>query len=190
MKRLMLSAALLAVFGGLESSAYVRLRPVAQFIGRSVEYASPARLELRRVDVVITEWSTRRNHRELVSALVDGGPGAFFNALCGYASRGTVSVAGGRTFTIRYAWQVQDVDGGRRIFVATDEPMSFAAVSQARTPDPEPKLFLELRLDRAGHGLGRLSDADRLAVNEIGDLIELRSFDGRPADLVMVEEGR
>jgi hypothetical protein len=153
-----------------------------------VEYASPARLEFRRVEVVITDWSTGPDHRELVRALVDRGSRAFFNALCGYASRGTVSVAGRRAFTLRYAWQVPDSDGGRRVFVATDEAMSFADVGVVPTLDTEHLVFLELRLDRTGHGLGKLSDADRLEMNEIGDVIGLHNFEGRPADLIMVEE--
>ena len=187
MRRVMLSAALLAVFGGLESTAYVRL-PVAQFTGRSVVAASAARLELRRVDIVISDWSTGSDHRELVRALVDGGSRAFFNTLCGYSSRGYVSVAGGRRFTLRYAWQVLEADGGRRIFVATDEPMPLADVNVVRTADAEPLAFLELQLDRAGRGIGKLSEADRLEVTEFGDVIGLRSFEVRSADLIMVEE--
>jgi hypothetical protein len=186
MRRLMLSAALLAVFGGLESSAYVHPHPVAQFTARSMEFASPARLEFRRVDVVITDWSTGPDHRELVRALIDKGPRAFFDALCGYPSRGTVSVAAGPTFTIRYAWQVSEADGGRRVFVATDEPM-FVGNIRAGRPYVEPLVFLELRVDRTGHGLGKLSEADHLAANESSDVIELRDFEGQPADLIVEE---
>jgi hypothetical protein len=182
----MLLAALLAVLGGMESSAYVRPGPVAQFTARSMEFVSPARLQFRRVDVVITEWSTGPEHRELVRALADKGSAAFFNVLCGYTSRGTVSVASEPTFTIRYAWQVADAAGGRRVFVATDEPMFVGNIRDGR-PYNEPLVFLELRVDRTGHGIGTLSEVDQLIANQSRDVIELRDFEGQPADLIVEE---
>ena len=112
----------------------------------------------------------------------------FVDVLCGYPSLGTIAVAGGRVFTIRYAWQVADRDGGQRIYVASDEPISLTGNALSRTLEAEPFYFMELRVDRHGDGVGRLSDAVRLSVDQSRNVIELRDFERRPLHLVMVHD--
>ena len=149
---------------------------------------SPARLGFRHVDIAISQWSTDLDHRLLARTLLEKGPVPFVDVLCGYPSLGTIAVAGGRVFTIRYAWQIADRDGGQRIYLATDEPISLTSNEFRRLPDAEPFFFVELRVDRHGDGVGRLSDALRLSVDQSRNVIELRDFERRPLNLVMVHD--
>jgi hypothetical protein len=186
MKRTVTVVLLIAAAGAGVSAA--RHETVARFSARSVEMTSPARLSFRHVDIVISQWSTDMDHRLLARTLVEKSPVSFVDALCGYPSVGTIAVAGGRVFTIRYAWQTVDRDGGQRIYLATDEPMSLTSSEFSRFGDVEPFYFLELRVDRHGNGVGKLSDATRLSVDQSRNVIELREFDRRPLHLVMVHD--
>jgi hypothetical protein len=54
--------------------------------------------------------------------------------------------------------------------------------------EPEPTLFLELRLNVRGEGVGKLSDAARLSYDQSRNVIEMRDWDRRTAHLVMVRD--
>jgi hypothetical protein len=137
---------------------------------------------------VITQWSTDQDHRLLARTILEKGPVAFLDVLCGYPSMGTISVDGNREVTIRYAWQAADRDGGQRIYLATDTPISLTAGDFRKFPEAEPLTFVELRVNASGDGLGKLSDAVRLSVDESRNVIEMRDFDRRQLHLVMVHD--
>jgi hypothetical protein len=183
------AAILFLVFtAGLTTSATVRYDAVARFSARSVEMTSPMRLSFRHVDIAISQWSTDLDHRLLARTFLDRGPVGFVDVLCGYPAVGTISVAGGKVFTIRYAWQAPDRDGGQRIYLASDEAISLTSPEFRKFAEMEPLYFMELRLDRFGNGEGKLSDNIRLSVDQSRNVIELREYERRPLHLVMVHD--
>ncbi|HET9833866.1 MAG TPA: hypothetical protein VFP91_19220 [Vicinamibacterales bacterium] len=183
------AAILFLVFtAGLTMSAAGRHQDVARFSARSVEMPSAARLSFRHVDIAISQWSTDQDHRFLARTLLERGPVGFVDVLCGYPAVGTIAVAGGSAMTIRYAWQTPDRDGGQRIYLATDEPIVLVGSEFRRFAEAERLYFIELRLDRRGDGVGKLSDGVRLSVDQSRNVIELRDFERRPLQLVMVHD--
>jgi hypothetical protein len=137
------------------------------------------------VEIVVTRWSSDIEHRMLETALREQGPVAFLDRLANFAPVGSIDVIDGRVITVRYAWEAFDRDGGRRIFLATDEPISLSSL-RWRLAEGEPRTFLELRVDRFGDGEGKLSEARRLSVDESRNLIELRDYASRPLYLLAV----
>jgi hypothetical protein len=182
-----IAAVVLALTAGVAAVGAARPAAVARFTARSVQMTSAARPTFARVDVEIAQWSTDFDHRQLARTILEKGPVAFSHLLAGYGSLGWIGV-GDREFTIRYAWQAADRDGGRRIYVASDEPIFLMPRAFRKFAEPEPMFFLELRLNARGDGVGRLSDAVRLSVDPSWNVIELRDFDRRPLDLVMVHD--
>ncbi len=178
----------LALIAGMSMSARARHQDVARFSARSVEMTSPARLSFRHVDIAISQWSTDQDHRLLARTFLEKGPIGFVDLLCGYPALGTIAVAGGKEVTIRYAWQAADADGGQRVYLASDEPISLTGSEMRRFDRDEPFYFVELRLDRRGDGMGKLSDHIRLSVDQSRNVIELRDYDRRPLQLVMVHD--
>ena len=174
-----------AAFG---SSVSVRHSAVARFSARSAEMTSPARLAFRRVDIIVGQWSTDLEQRRLGRALREQGPVGFVDVLCGYPSLGSIEVAGGREFTIRYAWQRWDRDGAHHVYLASDEPIELTSGEFRRFADAEPLYFVELRIHAHGDGVGRLSDARQLSVDESRNVIEMRDYDARPLYLLMVHD--
>jgi hypothetical protein len=88
---------------------------------------------------------------------------------------------------IRYAWHIVERGGAERIYIASDSALVLTNPWFRLPSEAEPAVFLEVRLDRNGAGVGTLAEARRLTVDESRDVIELRDDTTRPAQLVMVE---
>lgn len=182
-----IATAAFVVIGALSIGAQEpRNVPVEHFSAGSPAMTSAARLTLRPVEIAITQWSTHTEHRALASALIEQGPLAFARLLCNYGAAGFISVTGAPDVVIRYAWSIKEPDGNRRIYLATDRPVPLSSGWLRRFQDEEALTFVELRVNPDGNGEGKLSDAARLSVDGIRQVIELTGYDGRPAHLLMV----
>jgi len=182
-----IATAAFVVIGALSIGAQEpRNVPVEHFAAGSPAMTSAARLTLRPVEIAITQWSTHTEHRALASALIEQGPLAFARLLCNYGAAGFISVTGAPDVVIRYAWSIKEPDGNRRIYLATDRPVPLSSGWLRRFQDEEALTFVELRVNPDGSGEGKLSDAARLSVDGIRQVIELTGYDGRPAHLFMV----
>jgi hypothetical protein len=170
----------------LGASASSRLEPEAHFTAKVGVTAGPARFALHTVDIVIDRWSPHAEHRLLERTLLEKGWVEYLDRLCTLAPVGSIVTIDGRNIAIRYAWQVVDRDGQRRVFAATDEPIALANPLVHRWDVADAFTFLELHLSANGEGEGKLSEAARLSVDETQDVIELRDDANRPLHLVMV----
>jgi hypothetical protein len=186
-KRILFGCAVAVSAMTIAANAASRITPpVEHFTARAVEATSPARINFHRVEIVISRWSTFTDHRQLMATLLMKGSVAFLSDLCGFAPAGTISIVGRPDVPIRYAWSIEERGGSRRIYLATDEPMSLGNPLLRRFPDAEPLTFIELRVSRNGEGEGKMSEALQLSVDESRGVIELRDYDKRPLHLVMV----
>jgi hypothetical protein len=185
MARLLTSSIIVAT--ATLAAALPRSAPEFHLAAKIVESTGSARLSFRPVDIIVSDWSTGETHRMLGRTLLERGPLAFVDALCTLWPRGSVRVLGNRDVPIRYAWRVIERGGDERIYLASDSSIPVTASWFRPRSDAEPLVFLELRLDRDGTGVGKLSEARRLTVDESRDVIELRAYAERPAQFVMVE---
>jgi hypothetical protein len=176
--------AVAALVGG--ASASPRPEPVEHFTAKIVVASSQARFAFRTVDIVIAQWSTNVEHRMLERALLERGWVEFLDQLCTFAPVGSIVTIDGREIAIRYAWQVTERGGSRRVFVATDEPITLANPAAGRSNLADSFTFLELHVGANGEGEGKLSEAAQVSVDESQDVIELRDYANRPLHLVMV----
>jgi hypothetical protein len=181
-----IATAALVALGALSIGAQEpRVAPIEHFTAGSPVMTSAARLTLRPVEIAITQWSTDTEHRALATALIDEGPLAFERLLCNYGAAGSISVMGAPDVVIRYAWSIKEPNGNRRIYLATDRPVSLASAQLHRFPDEEPLTFVELRVNPDGNGEGKLSDAARLFVDG-RNVIEIGDYNRRPVHLLIV----
>jgi hypothetical protein len=182
-----LVGSLVAGFAAFGVAAMPRSEPQLHLAAKVLEQTGSARPAYRPVEILVSDWSTGDTHRMLARTLLERGPLAFLDALCNLWPRGSVRVSGNRDVPIRYAWQVVERDGTERIYIASDSAIGLTNPWFRRPSEAEPPVFLELRLDRNGAGVGKLSDARRLTVDQSRDVIELRNYAERPVQLVMVE---
>jgi hypothetical protein len=133
----------------------------------------------------VTRWSTDAEAAVLVKALQEGGPQELLEKLRDQRSTGTIRTPDSLAYDLRFAQQTPAEDGGRRIILATDRPMSFWETwFQPRTID-YPFTVIQMQIGRDGHGKGTLSYATRVIAN--GKFIELENFGTSPIMLTEIQ---
>lgn len=136
-----------------------------------------------QVEFTIDRWSTAAESQRLLALLKDKGPEKLIDALRDVKSVGTIRTPGNLAYDLRFAYSEPGADGGQRIVLATDRPISFwEAVNRPRVSD-YPFTFIELRLNGDGGGEGKLALATKLTVSKDGKMIELENYDAQPISL-------
>jgi hypothetical protein len=139
------------------------------------------------VDIVIERWSTPAEQQQMMAALKQG-QRALLDALQDARPTGYIRTPGSLSWDLRYAHQEPGEDGGRRIVLATDRPMSAAEVfNQPRTVD-YPFTLIELRVNDRGDGEGKLSRATRVIASRNGRYIQLENWETQAVDLRQVKK--
>lgn len=135
------------------------------------------------VDITINRWSTSSESQRLLAVLKEKGPERLIDALRDVKSVGTIRTPGNLAYDLRFAYSEPGEDGGSRIVLATDRPISYwEAVNRPRVSD-YPFTFIELRLNKSGGGEGKLALATKLKVSKDGKTIELENYDTQPIAL-------
>jgi hypothetical protein len=153
--------------------------------------------ELRRmgpstqiVDITIDRWSTDQERDELLATLKSKGPDALLTALRENPPAGTIRTPDTVAWDLHFARERATEDGGRRIFLATDRPIRFWEAANLTRSIHYPFTLLEIRLDKNGHGEGKLSVATKIEVSRDGKDIELEDYATQPVLLQDVHEQR
>jgi len=136
-----------------------------------------------QVEFTIDRWSTAAESQRLLAMLKDKGPEKLIDALRDVKSVCTIRTPGNLAYDLRFAYSEPGADGGQRIVLATDRPISFwEAVNRPRVSD-YPFTFIELRLNGDGGGEGKLALATKINVSKDGKMIELENYDAQPISL-------
>ncbi len=136
-----------------------------------------------QVDITINRWSGSVETQRLLTVLKEKGPERLIDALQDVKSVGTIRTPGNLAYDLRFAYTEPGEDGGTRIFLATDRPISYwEAVNRPRVSD-YPFTFIELRLNGRGEGEGKLALATKLTVSKDGNTIELENYGAQPIAL-------
>jgi hypothetical protein len=159
----------------------LRLRAFAVDLGSS---RTPTRTGT--LDIVIERWSTPEELRTLRSAVIEKGEEGLLSALqdlkrVGYI-RGSTSIG----WDIHFAHQQPVSDGGRRVVIATDRPMSFwEAANRPRSADYQFTLA-EIRIRADGKGEGKLVPAAKVDYDEETNTLEIENYALEPVRLTEV----
>lgn len=128
------------------------------------------------LDIVIDRRSTTAERQRLMEAFAKGQDAAL-EVLQDLPRIGHISSGGSLGWDLHYADETAGEDGGRRLFLATDRPISqWEAYYRPRVSD-YPFTFIELRLNKDGIGEGKLSAATKVIANKEGRFLELEDWD-------------
>ncbi|HXB55342.1 MAG TPA: hypothetical protein VN461_11195 [Vicinamibacteria bacterium] len=165
-----------------DDKALLRLRAFA------VDMSGLSRPRAGTIDIVIERWSTDEEREQLRSALIEKGSDALLTALQKIKPRaGYISSSNRLGWDVRYARLEPFGDGGRRVIIATDRPMSFWELrNQPRSVDYEFTLA-ELRLTKDGKGVGKLVTAAKITYNKDTRSVEIENYGIEPVRLSEVE---
>ncbi len=136
----------------------------------------------------IERWSTDEERTGLLTILkgeqnVNRANQALLRAMQRLDRVGTIRESSSLAWDLRYARQNPLPEGGRQIILGTDRPIGFwEARNQPRTID-YPFTILEMRLDKANQGEGKMLADTRLIMNPTTSELVLENFDISPVRL-------
>jgi hypothetical protein len=139
-----------------------------------------------QVDVVIERWSTEAEREKLHQTFLEKGPDKLLDVLQDMKRVGYARLPNTIGYDLRFARQVPDDEGGRRIYIMTDRRIGFhEARNQPRTMD-YPFSLIEIHLDKNGQGEGKVSVATKITMNKKTNQIELENYGQQPVMLTKV----
>ena len=165
----------------------VKRQPKERLTAVTVNMSNVGRPGADKVEIVIERWSSERERSALIATLKDKGADALLAALqklprVGYIRRAN----GGVGWDLHYARERKLEDGGRQIVVATDRPIStWEAMNRPRSADYDFTLA-DIRFDGDGKGVGKLSVAAKVSVNDKTGMVEIEDFGTEPVRMTEV----
>jgi hypothetical protein len=139
-------------------------------------------------DIVVERWSTDGERDRLRAILATDGSDALLSELrkvkprAGYI-RGPFDIG----WNIKYAREHATPDGGRRIVLGTERPMSFwEAATRPRSADYAFTLA-EIRLGKDGKGEGKIVSPAKISWNKETEAVEITNYGTEPVRLTRVE---
>ena len=136
-----------------------------------------------QVDININRWSTEAERQKLITAFVEKGPTKLLDALQDQKPVGIFKLPNRLGYDLRFARQIPLADGGRRLVILTDRPISeFEAREQPRTMD-YPFTLIEVHLKKDNTGEGKISVATKITLNKKDNTVELENYQSEPVRL-------
>ncbi len=136
------------------------------------------------VQITVNRWSTDEQRQQLIGILQEKGPEALIDALRDIPSIGTIRTPDSLGYPLHYAHKEPLPEGGNKIVIATDRPISFwESVNQPRSID-YPFTLIQMQIGPEGVGEGRLLAAARIIAHD--NIIEVEHYAMQPVVLKQV----
>jgi len=160
--------------------------PMVRYTATATNLDPSIRLTATLVDIAVTRWSTDAERERLRSILVESGQNKLLKALQDLPRVGTIKTPDSLAYSLQYAHRIPADDGGERIVLVTDRPISFwETANQTRTLE-YPFMVIELRLDSHGRGEGKMTVATKLEADRDGQIV-LENYGSQPVRLGSVK---
>jgi hypothetical protein len=183
---------LLAVLFGTAAASVLPLPAWAQTNGVKESYNATAinmgtgPAGMARVLITVDRWTTAAERERLLKVLLDKGPEKLLDAVQDNQKVGFIRLPNTLAWDLHYALQMPLPEGGRRVVLITDRPISFnEARNQNRTMD-YPFTLVEIRFDKEGVGVGKMSVYTKIAVSKDKQTVELENYGTEPTRLTEV----
>jgi hypothetical protein len=142
------------------------------------------------LQINIREWSTDEEREQILTEVQESTSQrprnqnrAVARALRGASRIGTINVTGGQSWSLRFSRQFPLENGGRRILLATDRPVSFAEQLSATSIGDFDVTVIELMLDENNEGEGSLSLGTAVRWNAETEKLEVTNVSTAPLRL-------
>ena len=140
------------------------------------------------LDLIIERWSTDQEREQLQGVLAENGGTALLQALQQIRPRvGYVRSSRLPTWEVQFAQSSSLPDGGRRIVLATDRPLTAAERSKHNRTEEYEFLLVEIRLDKQGKGEGRTAEGTKVRFNKDTRSLEIDQYSAEPVKLINVQ---
>jgi hypothetical protein len=163
-----------------------------EFSGIAVSIGTPGNpTGAAPIDITVTRWSTAAEQQRFLKALSGEGQDAAVDELQDLRPVGTIRInRQGLSYDLRYARVIRGENGGRRIFLMTDRPISaWEAYVRPRYSD-YPFTLITMDLDSAGRGSGTIVLAARITATDDGRFVQVENFAASPIRLNDIKKTR
>jgi hypothetical protein len=138
------------------------------------------------IQIDITRWSTDGERDRLIDILKQKGEDALLETLQQTPTVGTIRTPDSIAYDLHFAREQAWGDGGRRIFLATDRPISFWEAANRTRSSEYPFTLIEMRLNHEGTGEGKLTIAAKVTIEE--DTLVLENYADQPVRLTSIHQ--
>jgi hypothetical protein len=129
-----------------------------------------------QIEIAVDRWSTEAERTKLVETLRTKGPDKLLDVLQGMPKVGFLRQTSSIGWDLRYAHKSPIPDGGERVVVATDRPLSsWEVFNQPRTLD-YPFTVIELHINQNGEGQGKMTYATKVTEDKKTGSIVLENW--------------
>jgi hypothetical protein len=129
-----------------------------------------------RLDIVVNRWSSQAEQQRLMNVVYNQGADKLLDALRDAPTVGYIRTPESLAWDLHFAAHMKGKDGGERVILATDRPLSFSELwNQSRTVD-YPFTVIELRLNDSGDGDGTMSFATKIIPDKENNIITLENY--------------
>ena len=163
----------------------------AQTLGTPERFTAAAfntnRAAAGSIDIQVDRWSSDAEHEKLITAFTTKGDDKLLDVLQGLPVKGNFRAPGQLGWDIRYARHYPAADGGERVVLATDRPIGFLESANQPRSINYPFTVIEMQLNNAGEGEGKMSIATKVILDKKTNRITLENFELQPVMLTQVK---
>jgi hypothetical protein len=128
------------------------------------------------LQIVVERWTSAAERDRLMTVMLTKGADQLLDALRDAPKVGYIRTNTSLGWDLHYAERVPGEDGGERIVVATDRPMSAAELWDQSRSTEYPFTVIEMRVNRAGEGDGSMSFATRVIPDRENNIVTLENY--------------
>jgi hypothetical protein len=155
----------------------------------NLDSTGPLRPGSSQVEIVINRYSPEAEATRLINTLNEKGPEKLLDAVQDLPRIGYIRTPGSLGYDLRFARKTQGEEGGDRVIVVTDRPITFfEARNRPRTID-YPFTVIELRVNKDGEGEGKMSLFTKIEADKRNNTIVLENYGTQPVLLNNVRRG-
>ncbi len=147
------------------------------------------------IDITIKSWTTEEEREQILSEIIESTSlqkrnrnRAVARALRGASKVGFVAPRASHSWPLHYAREFKLADGGRRVLLATDRPVTFAEAYGNLQAGDFDVTIIELSFDKDGNGEGILSLGTEVTWNAETEKLEVTNFSSQPIRLGNVRQ--
>jgi hypothetical protein len=128
------------------------------------------------LDIVVEKWSSESERQRLLASLKED-QDRILDTVRDLPRVGYIRTPFSLGWDLHFAQAIPGEDGGRRVVVATDRPMSFREIVNQPSTFDYPFTFAQLQLNNDGEGSGTLSVATKVISTSDGKFVQLETYD-------------
>jgi hypothetical protein len=139
------------------------------------------------VDITVNRWSTDEEREMLLTTLQEFGTDKLLDALQKIRPPiGYMRTPNSLGYDLFYARNNPAPDGGRRVVLATNRPVSFREAANNTRSMQYQFTLVEIHLDTNGKGEGKMVPAARVSWDKTAKKLEIENYNALPVDLLSV----